>query len=113
MRGYVPGQKSSAVARGIRPSVAVDLAFERGFYEGDYTVIGDPNVPFRPEMERVRRAAETKWHDRIAAFDEIVEWTDRDAPDVRTGNVTMSGSPLSAQKRAVLLINNGVFERQW
>ena len=93
--------------------MAVDLAFELGFYEGDYTVVAEPKAPFRPDMEQIRRAAETNWPRQIIAFDDIVAWTGEGAPDILTGDLGMAGSPLSAQKRAVLLINNGVFERHW
>ena len=113
MGNYIPGEKGLAVARGIRPSVAVDLAFEYGFYEGDYVVVAEPKAPFRPQMEQIRRAAETKWPDQLVAFEDIVAWTDEGAPDLLTGSCGMAESPLSAQKRAVLLINNGVFERHW
>ena len=111
MVDYIPGEKGLAVAKGIRPSLAAELAFERGFYEGDYTVVPESKVLFRPQMEQIRRAAETKWPSQIVAFDDIVAWTDEDAPDLLTGSFEMAGSPLSAQRRAVLLINNGVFER--
>ena len=113
MGNYIPGEKGLAVAKGIRASVATDLAFEYGLYEGDYTVVAESKVPFRPQMEQIRRAAESKWPCQVVAFDDIVAWTDEDAPDLLTGSFGMAGSPLSAQKRAVLLINNGVFERHW
>lgn len=113
MGNYIPGEKCLAVAKGIRPSVAVELAFEHGFYEGDYVVVGESKVPFRPQMERIRRAAETKWSGELVRFEDIVAWTDEVAPDFLTGSFGMAESPLTAQKRAVLLINNGVFERRW
>lgn len=44
MVDYIPGEKGLAVAQGIRPSLAAELAFERGFYEGDYTVVAESKV---------------------------------------------------------------------
>ena len=79
------------MARGIRPSVAVDLAFEYGFYEGDYVVVAEPKAPFRPQMEQIRRAAETKWPGQLVAFEDIVAWTDEGAPDLLTGSLRNGG----------------------
>lgn len=78
------------MARGIRPSVAAALALEYGFYEGDYVVVAEPKVPFRPQMEQIRRAAETKWPGQLVAFEDIVAWTDEGAPDLLTGSCGMA-----------------------
>ena len=116
MSDYVPGEKTLAVASSIRPSVAVEMAVEHGFYQGDYVVVAAPKTPFRPQMEEIRQVAETKWPDQIIVpFEDIVNWAGEGGPDLLTGSRSrgLVDSPLDPQRRAVLLINNGVFERQW
>lgn len=111
MGKYVPGERVSAFTDTVRPSVAVETALERGFYDGDYVVVSHPKTPLRPELETIRRAAETKWPTSTVSFGNIIEWAGEDAPDVLTGENAMATSPLNARRRAVLLINNGLFER--
>ena len=112
MSDYVPGDKSMAVVKGIRPSTAVERAFELGFYEGHYKVapIKD-SQSFRPEMGMLLRSAQTKWPNCVVPFDDIVDWVRDDALDLLSGKHLMAKSPLDPQARAVLLINNGLFLR--
>lgn len=113
MGNYVPGEKGMAAAKGIRPSMAVEAAFEQGFYSGNYKVLTEPQIPFRPELEKIRQAALTTWPNTIMSFDSIVDWVGEGAIDPIRGEHLMGRSPLEPQKRAVLLINNGLFERYW
>ncbi len=113
MGRYVPGAQVAAFTDTVRPSVAAEAAFQHGFYDGDYVVVLDPKTPLRPELEAIRRAAATKWPDKIVAFSNIVDWAGEGAPDLLTGKTGMTASPLVPQDRAVLLINNGLFERHW
>lgn len=113
MSDYVPGEKGMAVTKSIRPSKAVEIAFEHGFYDGDYVVVAAAKTPFRPLMEHIRQAAETKWPNAVVQFEDIVNWAGEGAPDLLTDSRGLERSPLDPQKRAVLLINNGIFERQW
>ena len=109
---YTPGEKGRAVAKSIRPSMAVELAFEHGFYEGDY-VVADAKQPFHPDMEQIRQAAQIKWPNQVVAFEDIAEWAGEGALDYISGSFRMGNSPLNPQRRAVLLVNNGLFERKW
>ena len=114
MGKYVPGERIAAFTDTVRPSVAAETAFEHGFYDADYVVVMHPKTPLRPELEAIRHAAATKWpQENLVAFSNIVEWVGEGAPDLLTGDKVMGASPLDPQKRAVLLINNGLFERHW
>ena len=108
---YVPGELIKEFIATIEPSKAVDAAFEAGIYDGDYVVVREPLPSWRAELKEIRDAAFTKWPDRIVTLDDIAAWVENDAPDLLTGEKLLSASPLNPQKRAVLLINNGVFER--
>ena len=110
---YVPGELIKEFIATIEPSKAVDAAFEAGIYDGDYVVVREPLPSWRAELKELRDAAFTKWPDRIVTFDDIAAWVENDAPDLLTGEKLLAASPPNPQKRAVHLINNGVFERHW
>ena len=111
--GYQPGKQIMKVVDKMHPSMASQEAFERGFYEGEYDVVEAPRIPLRHELELIRQAAQTKWQDVLVPFESIAEWVSEGAEDPISGDQLMAHSPLDAQKRAVLLINNGLFERHW
>ena len=113
MGKYVPGAQIKAFTETVRPSMAVEVAFEHGFYEGDYAVVSTPGTPLRPELEKIRQAAHTRWPQTEVSFGDIIDWVREGAPDVLTGELPMRASPLPPEKGALHLIHNGVFERQW
>lgn len=111
--GYEPGKQIDKVVDEIQPSMASQEAFERGFYEGDYGVVSSPRIPLSHELELIRQAAQTKWPRALVPFEHIADWAGEGAIDPVSGQILMGQSPLDPQKRAVLLINNGLFERHW
>ena len=113
MSRYVPGAQIKAFMDTVRPSMASELALERGFYDGDYDVVAVPKTPLRPQLEKVRRAAYAKWPQTVISFENIVDWVREGASGTLTGEFGMRVSPSTPEKGAVRLINNGVFERQW
>ena len=108
-----PGKQIKKVVDEMEPSRASEEAFERGFYEGEYDVVAAPRVPLRHELELIRQAVQTKWPNVLVSFDRIADWVSEGAIDPISGEQMMGNSPLDPQKRAVLLINNGLFERHW
>ena len=110
---YVPGKQIKEFIETIEPSKAVDAAFEAGFYDGDYIVVRESPPSWRTELKEIRDAAFTKWPEKIVTLDDIAAWVEDDAPDLLAGNRLLATSLLDPLKRAVLLINNGVFERHW
>ena len=91
--------------------MASQEAFERGFYDGEYDIVSAPTAPLRQELELIRQAAMIKWPNVLVPFERIAGWVDAGASDPLSGAKLTVASPLDAQKRTVLLINNGVFER--
>lgn len=111
---YKPGEQIREFVDTIGSSEAVDRAFELGFYKGKYTVDSRSTTSLRPELEQIRNAARTKWPNQvIITFEDIMNWVEVGAPDPLSDEKLMSTSPLDPQKRAVLLINNGLFEQHW
>ena len=104
---YTPGERIAKMLSNMRPSQAIEKAFEYGFYNKDYIV--SPKEIIWPEMEEIRQSAGIRWHGGIVSFDEIVEWTSSGALDLLTGKPLMIDSPLDRQRRARLLIDDDVF----
>lgn len=113
MTDYVPGQKIKEFIKGIQPPSDYDEDFEYGFYNGDYAVISDSTVHFRPELEKIRIAALTLWQDRLITFPQIVQWVKNGARDRLTDKKTVQVSAGDEQRKTVVLIDNGVFIRHW
>lgn len=112
MGKYVPGAQIRAFVETIRPSIASQLAFERGFYEGNYTVVSVPEIPLRPGLEKIRQAAYAKWPQTVVSLEDIMDWVREGAPDVLIGGFDTRTSSLTPENAAVRFINSGVFERQ-
>ncbi|MXW07422.1 MAG: hypothetical protein F4X56_00880 [Gammaproteobacteria bacterium] len=113
MTDYVPGQKIKEFIKAIQPPSDYDADFEYGFYDGDYAVIDDSTVHFRPELEKIRTAALTLWQDQLITFPDIINWVKSGAKDPVTHKETLQVAAGDEQRKTVVLIDNGVFVRHW
>lgn len=86
-------------------------AFKRGFYDAsEYTVVLEPVNPHIPQLEEIRIAAQLHWPNKILiSIAEIEKWIMDGAVNPLTNKVTIQYSSGSELKRAILLIENGVF----
>ncbi|MDE0644930.1 MAG: hypothetical protein OXH84_01660 [Gammaproteobacteria bacterium] len=91
----------------IRPSTV------RGFYDGYYLVARKSTVDLRPELEKIRVAAETQWQNRVITFAELLRWVRNGAEDPLTQESTIEVISGAEQDKTVLLIKNGVFDRHF
>lgn len=114
MHRYIPGQQIKEFMKTVHPPTDVDAAFEYGFYDGDYVVASKPTIDLRPELEKIRVAAETKWQNQVITFAELLRWVRKGAEDPLTQELTIEVPTGGAeQDRTVLLIKNGVFDRHF
>lgn len=113
MTKYIPGQKIKEFTKDIQPPSDYDAEFEYGFYKGDYLVIRDSIAHLRPELEKIRVAALTRWQNRLITFPEIIRWVKDGARDPLTEEDTLQVPAGAEQSKTVLLIENGVFVRHW
>lgn len=113
MSRYVPGARIKEVIDEMKPSEAANAAFERGFYDGQYEVAKTSQASLRPELERMRVAAQTLWPNQLVTLDEIMKWVADGAMDPIKDEPTLPNPPSDVQRTTVLLINNDVFKRHW
>lgn len=113
MSRYVPGSRIKEFIDEMKPSEAAKAAFERGFYDGEYEVVATARGNLRPELERMRVAAQTLWPRKLATLDEIMKWVAEGAMDPIKKEPTLPSPTDDVQGTTVLLINNDVFKRHW
>ena len=111
MTEFIPGQRIKEFIKNLQPPSDFDPEFEYGFYDGDYVVADKPVVALRPELERVRVAAETLWPNQVVTFPELLRWVRNGAEDPLNKELTLEVPSGAEQEKTVLLIKNGVFTR--
>ena len=111
MTKSIPGQRLDEIAKRMQSSEAIDAAFKNGFYHCDYVVTSNPKIPLRPEFEKIRVAAHTRWQNRLISFYALNQWLRDGAEDPFTCEPTIEDTLGREQDLAVLLIKNGVFTK--
>ena len=93
---YIPGQLIKEFIESIEaiePPAGHEQSFEYGFYSGDYSVTDNPYPRLPSELEKVRRAAFTRWQNQRINFDEIIQWVEDGAEDLLTEERTLEVLP--------------------
>lgn len=111
MAKYVPGALINEVTARIQESEAAKIAFENGYYDGQYVVAEAPRPPLSLELEEIRTEALNRWSNRLVDLDEILKWIGSGAIDSETREKIHIFPTKTDQATARLLINRGIFER--
>lgn len=113
MAKYVPGALINEATARIQESEAAKIAFEKGYYDGQYVVAEAVQPALSPELEEIRSEALNRWSNRLVGLDEILDWIGSGAIDSETREKIHIFPTRTDQATARLLINRGIFERHW